>query len=177
MTCHGFRAERDHAKWVCIILSFSFVPDSGSSESCLMEEVLSQVLRSKTFPEQRIRPCHPPGLFSPHALYINPKASVWGILPCHAEDGDTQGVLWANLGMYLITLSPRFYDRAVSNYVQTDSQVGHCFRLWLLICQCAFKVHASYQRGQQQTLKLHGCGYKQSLPTLALNQNKICAEA
>lgn len=92
MTCHVFRAEGDIRQLNLHNPILHSALDSGSSELHLMAEVPSLALRSKTFPEQEIRRCHPQGCSPLMPPILSPKASVWGILPCH-EDGDTQGAL------------------------------------------------------------------------------------
>ena len=42
ITCHGFKAQRNIAKWTCIIPSFIFVTDSGSGMSEVAKQLQQQ---------------------------------------------------------------------------------------------------------------------------------------
>ena len=150
---------------------------SWPSESCVMAQVLAQGLRIKTFPEQGIRPCHPPGWLSHHTLYSGPQSFCLRNPFLSMLWVRTHEVSLGKLGNTPHHIVTKILGHSSEQWCANRFTSGLLFQAVVTQMSVCFQVHASYQQGQQQTLKLHSHGCRQSLPNLgSQSEHNLCLD-
>lgn len=144
--------------------------DSGPSESCLMmAEVPSQVLRKKNFPEQGLRLLSPSrvalSLYPPFLITELLSEEWWKHMSC------PPGQL-GNTPHHIVT---KTVGQGSEQWCANRFTSGPLFQAVVSHMSVCSQVLASYQQGQQQTLKLHSCGCRQSFPNLgSQSEQNLC---
>lgn len=141
--------------------------DGRSSLSRTEEEELSWTGNKTLSPSRVALPLHPPFLTTELLSKESSLQQCWGWKHMRCPPGKL-----GNTPHHIVT---KIVGQSSEQWCANRFTSGPLFQAVVTHMSVGFQVLASYQQGQQQTLKLHSCGCRHSLPNLgSQSEQNLC---